>query len=330
MNHVKIARMLCEVGADVNQTAHIQNGCTALFLAIQQRNYEIAKFLLEQNAEVGAYSNGETALHEAIMTCNMSLVDLLLENSADPNQACTEVELDLHTPLDQACAHAELSVVRSLLCAGADTSRGYAVHTFTEAGDSDSTLELLEMLLQYGADVNKRHPSRNTALQEAILKEDFLCVDRLIQAGAYINAPAASGEGGRTALQAAVEVGNVDMVERFLLENADVNAPAVPDHGVTALQAAAIKGYFNIAKILLEHGAVIEAAASPKKGRTAINGAAEFGRIDMVKLLLDNYHGPTPISELCDDAYRAAEDGNQWFVMELLDAYEHPDEVVSP
>lgn len=55
---------------------------------------------------------------------------------------------------------------------------------------------------------------------------------------------------------------------------------------------------------------------------TAIDGAAKFGRIDMVKLLLDNYHGPTPISTLRDSAYHAAEKGKQWYVMELLSAYE--------
>jgi hypothetical protein len=46
----------------------------------------------------------------------------------------------------------------------------------------------------------------------------------------------------------------------------------------------------------------------------------------MVKFLLDNYQGPKLISQMCDSAYKAAEKGNQWYVMDLLTTYEHPGE----
>ena len=46
----------------------------------------------------------------------------------------------------------------------------------------------------------------------------------------------------------------------------------------------------------------------------------------MVKLLLDNYQGPKLIPQMRDCAYKAAEKGNQWYVMEFLTAYEHPGE----
>ena len=163
-------------------------------------------------------------------------------------------------------------------------------------------------------------------MQQAITGEEFDCAYRLIEAGAYINDPPSKGERGRTALQAAVSVGNVDMVEHLLLKGADVNAPAAVADGVTALQAAAIKGYLGIAQILLEHSADINAKAGIENGRTAIEGAAEFGRIDMVKLLLDNYQGPKSIPQMRDSAYKAAKKGKQWYVMELLTAYKHPGE----
>ena len=158
------------------------------------------------------------------------------------------------------------------------------------------------------------------------MDEEFDCAYRLIEAGACINDSASKGERGLTALQAAVSVGDVDMVEHLLLKGADVNAPAAVVNGVTALQAAAIKGYLRIAQILLEHGADIDAKAGIENGRTAIEGAAEFGRIDMVKLLLDNYQGPKLIPQMRDCAYKAAEKGNQWYVMDFLTTYEHPGE----
>jgi ankyrin repeat protein len=332
MNCLGMARMLCIAGANINQSPYDQSGDMALHLAIRHSNYDVTKFLVEQNVGLGTYSKGETALFLAIKGGCNSILGLLLENGADPNQPCYNDGLSWMRrrliPLDNACFDGTLDMVRALLHAGADTSQGYAVPSlFNSYRDHSNTDEILEILLQYGADVNNRCRSESTPLQRTILEERFHYTDLLIKAGAYINAPASNGERGRTALQAAVEVGNVDMVRRLILDNADVNAPAAPDQGVTALQAAAIQGYLNIAKILLEHGAVIDAAASPKNGCKAINGAAEFGRIDMVKLLLDNYHGPTPVSELCDDARTAAKKENQWYVIELLDTYEHPDEV---
>ena len=216
---------------------------------------------------------------------------------------------------------------------GADPNEGNPLRfTFTESyiplemlnqnnkrniEDSD-----LEVLLNYGANVNQRYYDSDTPLQTAILEEEFECAYRLIEKGAHINAAPSKGQRGRTALQAAASVGDVDMVEHLLSKGADVNAPAALDNGATALQAAAIKGYLRVAQILLEHGADIDAKASIDNGRTAIDGAAEFGRLDMVQLLLDNYHGPKPVAELVQSAYAAAEKGNQWHVMDLLKSYQ--------
>ncbi|OCL04962.1 ankyrin, partial [Glonium stellatum] len=91
----------------------------------------------------------------------------------------------------------------------------------------------------------------------------------------------------RTALQAAIEIGNHEIVRLLLSADADVNAAPALDGGVTALQAAAIKGYIPVANTLLNHGAQVNAKPAKFNGRTALEGAAEYGRIDMLQLLLD-------------------------------------------
>ncbi|OCK94914.1 ankyrin, partial [Cenococcum geophilum 1.58] len=91
----------------------------------------------------------------------------------------------------------------------------------------------------------------------------------------------------RTALQAAVEAGNLKLVQLLLSVGTDVNAAPAPYGGVTALQAAAIKGYITVANTLLSHGAHVNAEPAKVNGRTALEGAAEYGRIDMLQLLLD-------------------------------------------
>jgi ankyrin repeat protein len=330
MNYVEVARILCKAGANVNQPPCKSEGDMALHLAVRRQWYAMARFLIAQKAEVDAYSIADTALMAAIKEDSDPMLGLLLRNGADPNQPgfSDSNGSDSLSPLDQACYRGNVSAVRELLRAGADTSQGCALRSVFSGHEvsSDCREEILEILLKYGADVNKRHYDNHTPLQKAIMEEEFDCAYRLIEVGACINDSASKGEGGLTALQAAASVGDVDMVEHLLLRGADVNAPAAVVNGVTALQAAAIKGYLRIAQILLEHGADIDAKAGIENGRMAIEGAAEFGRIDMVKLLLDNYQGPKLIPQIRDCAYKAAEKGNQWYVMELLTAYEHPGE----
>lgn len=338
LNHLEVAKILCDAGANVNQAPYQTDGDIALHLAVCRDNLEVLTFLVAQEVDIDACHLGSTALNVAIKYNLARMIQWLLRYGADPNQPYYgySAYYGWCSTLEQACFLLNDHAVRSLLRAGADISRGCALLSVccaTRYGwSTDSThtrrKEILEVLLDYRADVNKRYHDTDTPLQKAIKEEDFDYAYRLIEVGAHINDAASKGDGGRTALQAAASVGNVNLVEQLLLRGADVNAPAVVVNGVTALQAAAIKGYLRIAQILLEYGADIDAEAGIENGRVAIEGAAEFGRIDMVKFLLDNYQGPKLVSEVCARAYKEAEKGNQWFVMELLENYNEQGEVL--
>lgn len=92
---------------------------------------------------------------------------------------------------------------------------------------------------------------------------------------------------GRTALLAAVEHGNLNIVKVILKNGADVNMNPSGTYGPTALQAAAGGGHLDMVKILLIHGANINAAAPELfKGRTALQVAVEGGQHEIVALLL--------------------------------------------
>ncbi|KAF1828157.1 ankyrin, partial [Decorospora gaudefroyi] len=91
----------------------------------------------------------------------------------------------------------------------------------------------------------------------------------------------------RTALQAAAESGNIELVQVLLHAGAYVNAPAAKCAGATSLQVAALFGHVRVATILLNAGADANAHGALINGRTALEGAAEHGRIDMVQLLLN-------------------------------------------
>ncbi|KAL4967865.1 ankyrin repeat-containing domain protein [Aspergillus stella-maris] len=91
----------------------------------------------------------------------------------------------------------------------------------------------------------------------------------------------------RTALQHAVNNGNMELINLLLSHGADINAGPARDGGATALQIAAIQGFLGIAQRLIELNADVNAAAARIDGRTALEGAAEHGRIDMLHMLLD-------------------------------------------
>jgi ankyrin repeat protein len=92
----------------------------------------------------------------------------------------------------------------------------------------------------------------------------------------------------RTALQHAVDNGNMELVNLLISEHgARIDSPPATDGGATALQIASLKGYIGIARKLLDLGADVNEDPAEYNGRTALQGAAEHGRIDMLQILLD-------------------------------------------
>jgi FOG: Ankyrin repeat len=92
----------------------------------------------------------------------------------------------------------------------------------------------------------------------------------------------------RTALQYAVEKGNMELINLLISEHgARIDGPPAMDGGATALQIACLKGYIGIARKLLDLGADVNEAPAKHNGRTALQGAAEHGRIDMLQVLLE-------------------------------------------
>ncbi|CRL18578.1 Ankyrin repeat-containing domain [Penicillium camemberti] len=92
----------------------------------------------------------------------------------------------------------------------------------------------------------------------------------------------------RTALQYAVEKGNMELINLLIsTHKARIDGPPATDGGATALQIASLKGYIGITRRLLDLGADVNEAPAKFNGRTALQGAAEHGRIDTLQMLLN-------------------------------------------
>ncbi len=99
-----------------------------------------------------------------------------------------------------------------------------ALQAAAEAAFAEDQLEIVEHLLESGANVNELPMWRRgcTALQAAAGAGSLAVAERLLQEGADVNAPPATG-GGKTELQAAAEAGDVKMAELLIKAGARVS-----------------------------------------------------------------------------------------------------------
>lgn len=102
--------------------------------------------------------------------------------------------------------------------------------------------------------VNKTEVDGTTSLHYAVRNDDAQSVDKLIHAGANVNA---ANRYGITPLYLACVNGNAAMIEKLLKAGADANA--VSTEGETALMTASRTGNVDAVKVLIAHGANVNA-----------------------------------------------------------------------
>eukprot|EP01112_Ceratiomyxa_fruticulosa_P012947 TRINITY_DN3612_c0_g1_i2.p1 TRINITY_DN3612_c0_g1~~TRINITY_DN3612_c0_g1_i2.p1 ORF type:complete len:160 (-),score=34.53 TRINITY_DN3612_c0_g1_i2:191-670(-) len=118
-------------------------------------------------------------------------------------------------------------------------------------------------------DINKANWSNETALTFAISgAQNINIVEYLIDAGANVNHANATGA---TPLILAAEKGNFSIVQYLLSHDANVNAS--DNEGRTALHYASIKSNEHIVHYLIKNGANI--FAQDKKGKSPLDLARE-------------------------------------------------------
>jgi ankyrin repeat protein len=138
----------------------------------------------------------------------------------------------------------------------------------------------VQTLLQYGASPNVCTPTELSPLHRAIESRSYECVDILITYGADVNR---KNKRGRSPLHYACRIPDGGRIARLLLDNgADVNAE---DHGCSqALHESIIHHKFPQLELLLP--LVIDVNAYTADGKTAIHLAICNDNVDAFKALL--------------------------------------------
>ena len=296
-------KALLSRGADVN--AKERRGQTALMWAAAEGHVEVAEALLRAGADLRTpLPSGFTPLFFAVREGRTDVVRVLLKAGADVNEPMLPKKPSGKapdrgtTPLILAVENGHFELAASLLEAGADPNdqrSGFtALHTLTwvrkpNRGDGEdgdpapigsgnlSSLQLVEVLVAHGADVNarlNRGKSGRGVLSRvgatpfllAAKTADVPLMRTLLRHGVDPRLPNAEQS---TPLMAAAGLGTLAPGEEagtepealdavaFVLElDGDVNA--VDDNGETAMHGAAYKNLPGVVRLLADKGARIE------------------------------------------------------------------------
>lgn len=184
-------------------------------------------------------------------------------------------------PLVSAVKQGDRLAVQGLLATGSDVNvldKGVDKTPLMEAVATNN-LELVQLLLGAGAQVNARNEYGQTALMELGDEATPELVRTLVTAGARLNLRDKDGDG---ALLNLARWGKADTLRALLEAGAQVNARN--NDGETALMLAAAAGESEKVKALLAAGADVN--RRNKDGRTALKQAQENEHADVVGILL--------------------------------------------
>ena len=233
---LETVELLLAAGADVN-AAEAERHQTALMWAAAQRHAAVARVLIEHGADIHA----RTAVWDQ------------LENTAGNTNPIGNFRMSHggSTPLLFAARQGDLATAQVLVEAGADvndTAASGASALVIAAHSGHGPLGVY--LLAQGADANAAGAGY-TALHAAVLRGQADLVEALLDHGADVNAPLEHGTPGRrfsadfslryqligaNAFWLAAKYGELDILRLLAAHNAD--PLAIPESGMPALQAA--------------------------------------------------------------------------------------------
>ncbi|KIY04223.1 uncharacterized protein Z520_00917 [Fonsecaea multimorphosa CBS 102226] len=250
-------------------------GNTALHLAIGQGSSEMICSLLELGADPNAMDRyGMKALHRAAQGVDINVLRIFLQLTDDIDTRAN----DGVTPLLLAT---DLGIVKALLAAGANINARHGQNGYTPLhfAAKESSQQVVEILVERGADINARSNTGRTPLWEAAFAGIAPNVRLLLEARAEILSEL---EAGWNPLHAASHTGSVECIK--LLLDYGVWSDDKTNWKDTALLLAAKPGHHDACEVLLKDGCSLD--AQNEDGDTALILAAGAGHASVVNLFL--------------------------------------------
>lgn len=311
----EILNLLLSQGANVN--AKNKNRMTPLLLASAAGHDDIVQLLLQSKANINARDReGRTALHYASYNGYQTIVEKLLKHKAHSNTKDTFNWSPLlyaidanHDSLVPLLAEHEkgnlrtdkenqqgvmvtnvmddnLHIVSFLLGQRADANSEIVGTTPLIVAAGNSSLEMVDLLVTSGADVNKPNPKQITPLISACLTGRREVVKYLLEKNAKVNIQTPEG---LSAIQAAVLRNDPEMIALLLSYGVDIEMTS--KSGITPFWVAAGLGYRKSMITLLDAGARCD--LDRKSAIDLMELAFRYDMPEAVKLALDQCLDPT-------------------------------------
>ncbi|XP_028135453.1 serine/threonine-protein phosphatase 6 regulatory ankyrin repeat subunit C-like isoform X1 [Diabrotica virgifera virgifera] len=284
-------RILLACGAKVNEP--VTQGLMPLHYAVWQRYYEATQLLLTRGGDVNATDEcGYSPLHLSAEHGYTEVVRLLLASGSKVDyRENTEEEFPRTTkcdePLRLAIRNKHMEIARMLLEHGADPNKRYF---FGSEINLVTDLDFLQLLLTFGANPDSRDRSGLTPLMKAVRQPQGMeAVLLLLKFGADVNAIADERHDYRTVLHYAVLSGNYEIVNLIIKQGAKLNYDEEYDLGKPSpLDLAILKGDPKVVELLIKSGADVN-CSSPIIGSPLHVACADNipNRFEIMTMLLE-------------------------------------------
>ncbi|KAF5618686.1 ankyrin repeat domain protein [Fusarium sp. NRRL 52700] len=281
--NTEVARRLIDNGADISRET--TDGFTPLSMASIRGHVELAKLLIESGADVNqAVANRQPPLWLAVSCNHSKLAELLLDEGAKLCRIHTRGQL--LSLLAIAAGGGYINTAKALISKGFDPTEAEPLLLAASYGTYNGLLRV--------SDLNA--PTKLLYLPRLGYHE---VLDLLLQSGADVNT---SDMDDLTPLHVASSKGLTDMVEILIQKGADLNVKDVA--GRTPLHTSAARGHFRVTQLLIQHGA--DVGSRDNSGRNTLHHACFSRDVEIVNLIIGSsqiqmldeadHWGSTPLS----------------------------------
>lgn len=292
----EILKKLIAEGADIN--AESKNGMTPLLLATATGHRNVVNILLQNDVDIKCEDNDKrTALHYASYCGHEAIVGELLKYSKAVNKKDEFNQSPVHYAINE---HND-SIVGLLANSKANIhSDKENLQMVLVSHVSEEEYNIVSFLLDQNAKADVEI-NGTTPLVVAAGNSSLEMVELLVDSGASVDKP---NKNQMTPLLSACLSGRPEVVKYLLEKNAEVNIQS--ENGLSTIQAAVLRNDPEMIKLLASYGVDID--EKDKSGKTPFWNAAILGYRESMKTLLDVGAScslnPTDAIELMELAFR--------------------------
>ncbi|WP_346350386.1 ankyrin repeat domain-containing protein [Spiroplasma endosymbiont of Calodromius spilotus] len=272
---------------DINMRTKI--GYTPLHGAVEFNNNQTVKAILGnqnlKNVNDNNNDEGITPFHLAVKNSNKELVEILMgHQDIDINMSTKAGYTPLHGAVMYNNSEAVAAIIGNKNLKNVNDNKNDQSIVPLHIGAKTGNKALVEILMSH-QDIDIVDKEGFTALHSAVEENDTEMVELLINSGANVNTINTTGE---TPLHLAVKLDDIAMVQTLIKHpQIDLDCPNLKSKfGLNALQYSLVNENFIISKLLINSGANIN--FKTKTGCTVFHYATVIGNDEMLDFLIAN------------------------------------------